>query len=175
MLRLVFAAALSFCAAGAALAWYPKTESLPGHEDFTACAGENLNYAAPATRATIEACTAYLSKRGKNDFHRAVAYYTRAEAYERGYLELALFDYGEAMRLDPKSRYDWLLKRADIFRAMGKMEAALIDLDESIRGVPTNPVSYALRADVALEIGTLPGGDCRLHRSHQAGFADRSE
>jgi len=55
---------------------------------------------------------------------------------ERGMLELAEYDYSEALRKDPQNR-DYRIARADLRTRLGRTDAARADLDELVRsGVP---------------------------------------
>lgn len=50
---------------------------------------------------------------------------------ERDMKELAVYDYGEALRREPDNR-DWLLARADLFIALRRYEEARKDLDRLV-------------------------------------------
>ncbi|MBO1363928.1 hypothetical protein JHU38_09120 [Prevotella sp. A2931] len=62
----------------------------------------------------------------------AVAYAARGGIEkERGWLELAIFDYSEAIRRDP-SNQDYLLNRIDLLLSTKQNEAAIRDLDRLV-------------------------------------------
>lgn len=67
----------------------------------------------------------------------AVAYAARGGMeQERGMVELAEYDYGKAVELDPKNS-DYRLSRADVRIQLNRKEEAREDLDELVRmGVP---------------------------------------
>ena len=50
---------------------------------------------------------------------------------ERDMKELAVYDYGEALRREPNNR-DWLLARADLLIALRRYEEARKDLDRLV-------------------------------------------
>ena len=67
----------------------------------------------------------------------AVAYAARAGIeQERGMLELAEYDYGEAMRLSPDN-IDYILNRVDVRIQLGRRKDAREDLELAVKkGVP---------------------------------------
>lgn len=67
----------------------------------------------------------------------AVAYAVRAGMeQERGMLELAEYDYGEAMRLSPDNT-DYIINRVDVRILMGRFREAREDLDLAVKkGIP---------------------------------------
>ncbi len=70
---------------------------------------------------------------------RAEAFAARAGVEkERGMLELAEYDFGEALKLDPKN-VDYRVSRADIRIRLGHVEAARDDLDELVRQGVSRP------------------------------------
>ncbi|HEY9543358.1 hypothetical protein [Prevotella sp.] len=65
--------------------------------------------------------------------NNAVAYAARGGIEkERGLLELAIFDFSEAIRRDPKNK-DYLLNRVDLLIATKQSEAAIRDLEQLVR------------------------------------------
>ncbi len=61
---------------------------------------------------------------------------------ERGMLELAEFDFTEALRLEPANT-DYRLSRVDVRLKLGRMQEARDDLDELVRqGIPRPSLDY---------------------------------
>ena len=67
----------------------------------------------------------------------AVAYAARAGMeQERGMMEVAEYDFSQAIRLEPDN-VDYLLSRADLLIKMGRKDEARRDLDTAVaKGVP---------------------------------------
>ncbi len=71
---------------------------------------------------------------------RAEAFAARAGVEkERGMLELAEFDFSEALSIEPDN-VDYRLSRADVRLSLGKKEDARMDLDELVKQGVTRPL-----------------------------------
>jgi tetratricopeptide (TPR) repeat protein len=66
---------------------------------------------------------------------------------KKGDLDRAIVDYGEMIRIDPKSD-DAYMRRSEAWLAKGDRLAALRDADEAVKLDPNAPVNYAARATV---------------------------
>lgn len=76
----------------------------------------------------------------------AIAYAARGGIEEeRGLMELAVYDYSEAIKRDPHNN-DYLLNRVNLYLKLGKRNDAKDDLDELVRrGVPRASIQYLYR------------------------------
>jgi tetratricopeptide (TPR) repeat protein len=95
-----------------------------GHSNTDVCA-------APDPERTIGACTRVIEDKAQDARRRALAYASRGAAYvQKGELDRALADYGEAIGLDPDSPIAFH-GRALVYRAKGEVDRATADHDRA--------------------------------------------
>jgi tetratricopeptide (TPR) repeat protein len=122
--------------AAAGMAAAPAAAQTP---NWKACPGK-------AAAAEIEACTRIIDLGNRlSAQHRSIAYSNRGTAYlGKGELDIAIADYTEAIRLDPKTAI-LHLNRGTAYSAKFEYDRGIRDLDEAIRLNPKLAGAYNIR------------------------------
>jgi tetratricopeptide (TPR) repeat protein len=96
---------------------------------------------------TLDEAPAYYTQLINNGQQKALAYSRRAIARgERGELDLAIADYGEALRLDPTG--GMYVGRGAVWLEKKDYDKAIADFNEAIRLDPDDAAAYSARAGV---------------------------
>jgi tetratricopeptide (TPR) repeat protein len=98
-------------------------------------------------KRVIAACTVLINSSGGSADNRALVHLQRGSMYRRlGKFELALVDFSESVRYDPKSA-DAYTGRGNAYRGLKLFEQAVADHTEAIRLRPDFATSYNNRAN----------------------------
>lgn len=95
----------------------------------------------------IPACTVLIEAQGGSDDDRSIVHQQRGSMYRRlGKYELALADFSQSIRYDPKSA-DAYTGRGNAYRGLHQLDQALADHSEAIRLEPNNASPYNNRGN----------------------------
>ena len=106
-------------------------------DDLATC-----NNASQLGADAIDACTRELNAGRMSSHNLSITYNNRGLAYfHRGDYDLAIADYSQAIRLDPKDAYSHN-NRGSAYRAKGDYDRAIADYDQSIQLDPKERAHY---------------------------------
>jgi lipoprotein NlpI len=106
-----------------------------------------------APDARIAACAAVIESAAGDKDRIAAAYYNRGSAWrDRGELDKAIADYGEAIAREP-NHPDAYANRGIAYRINGDLAKAIADYGEVLRLNPTDSASYVDRGTAQFELG----------------------
>jgi len=118
-------------------------------ENFRRCAFPVTDVGPPPEemKRVIAACTVLINSSGGSADNRALVHLQRGSMYRRlGQFELALVDFSESLRYDPKSA-DAYTGRGNAYRGLKLVDQAIADHSEAIRLKPDDATSYNNRGN----------------------------
>ena len=117
-------------------------------QDLAQCSGTD-------DELVIRGCTGVLKSRGLSRENKAVAYNIRGSAYtRRGDLDLAVDDFTNAMRRDPRSLAAYY-NRGNVYIKQEKFDQAIADFSRAISLQPDHVLSYNNRGTAYLAKGEI--------------------
>jgi tetratricopeptide (TPR) repeat protein len=126
-----------------------ETRPKPSERDVAECMfpTADINMPEGAIKHVLAVCTVLIKSGGGSDEGRAIAFLQRGSMYRRlGKFELALADFTESLRYDPKSA-DAYTGRGNAHRGLGQLDAAIADHSEAIKLNPNFAMAYSNRGN----------------------------